>query len=200
MIGVPTSGSAPEYYGRTMLRHHGLDPEKDATFRAVGPGEMMYLALKIGAVDAAIANILDSVRLVHEEKRGFSELMTADEVIKGVSNAIVTSSRKIKENPSQIKKVIRGTLKAISFVKENRKEVIDYMVKEWGLGKELASPLYEREREAYSIDGRVSEENFQAEIKSSQELGFLPPHLKIPTSQLRDFTLLEEVIREMGMK
>lgn len=198
VIGVATIGDAMDYAARAILRHHGLDPERDAIIRPVGVGQLTFLAVKTGAVDAGLMNVIHLLKLEHE-KRGFKELMAVDEVVKGISNALQVSVKKLKDNPAEIKKMIRGTLKALAYTRENRKDSTDHMTKVWGLEKELVLPLYDREKEAYSINGKAPDENFQEVVKNSQERGLIPPK-DIPTSQLRDFTLLEEVLKEMGIK
>ncbi len=158
---------------------------------------MKMATLLSGSVDAGIMNVMEGILL---EKRGFKRLVSADDIIKGVvSGAIMVSVKKLKENPHQIKKVIRGTLKAIAFVRDNRKATIDFMTKEWGLDKELAPAIYDREKDDYILNGKVPDENFQAVIKEIQERGLFPAK-EVPTSQLRDFTLLEEVLKEMGIR
>ena len=74
------------------------------------------------------------------------------------------------------------------------------MVREWGLKREIALPLYEREVEGYTRDGKAPDEAFQAIIKDAQDRGLLPPTLKVPASQLKDFTLLEEILKELGIR
>jgi ABC-type nitrate/sulfonate/bicarbonate transport system substrate-binding protein len=54
-IGVPAIGSDGHNFARRFLRDAGLDPEKDATFLAVGLGPDAVAAFKAGQLDAVMA-------------------------------------------------------------------------------------------------------------------------------------------------
>jgi NitT/TauT family transport system substrate-binding protein len=54
-IGVPAIGSDGHNFARRFLRDAGMDPEKDATFLAVGLGPDAVAAFKAGQLDAVMA-------------------------------------------------------------------------------------------------------------------------------------------------
>ncbi len=67
-IGVPAIGSDGHNFARRFFRDAGLDPEKDATFLAVGLGPDAVAAFKAGQLDAVMA--IEPVQTVLESIGG----------------------------------------------------------------------------------------------------------------------------------
>jgi NitT/TauT family transport system substrate-binding protein len=199
IIAVGTVGDAMDYASRAIIKHHGMDPDKDVKLRAVGAGQITYQTLRAGATDAAIMSVLSGLQLIRE-KKGHRILMEVDEVRKGVSNNLIVSLKKMKEQPEQIKKVIRATLKSIDYLRKNREKVVDYMVKEWQVDRELALSYYDKVIGGYTSNSKTPDANFYAEVKDAQDRNLLPGDLKLPISQMRDYAVLEEVLAELGIK
>lgn len=195
IVAVSTFGSDTEYAARAILSHFGLDPDKEVMLRAVGSGQMTYQSLKAAVTDAGIMSVLEGLQLVRE-KRGFKILMEVDEVRKGASNNLVVALKKLKEEPGEIKQVIRATLKSIDYLKKNRERVVDYLVKEWRIDRDLALPYYDKVIGGYNSDGRSPDANFQASLREVEERGVVPVDVKIPLSQMRDYSLLAGVLKE----
>jgi NitT/TauT family transport system substrate-binding protein len=53
-IAVTSIGSSTDYAARAIMRHFGLNPDKDATIIALGGGTTIWSAIKGGSVEAAI--------------------------------------------------------------------------------------------------------------------------------------------------
>jgi len=53
-IAVLIFGGVAHFAARVMVKHFGLDPEKDVKYVAVGPPDARYAALSQGFVDAAL--------------------------------------------------------------------------------------------------------------------------------------------------
>ncbi len=199
VVGIGTRGSATEFSARTILKYHGLDPDKDLSMIAVGGTNLTYQALLAGSVDAAI---IFGFAPVDARKRGFKELLAARDVPGFItpSLGIATTDKRIKEKPSQVKGMIRATLKALIFIKGHPKEVADFITREWKLDRELASAYYDSEVKNYTKGGKVSDDALQSEIRAGKEMGIMSVKTLIPSTRLADFTLLGEVQKELGLK
>jgi ABC-type nitrate/sulfonate/bicarbonate transport system substrate-binding protein len=199
IVAIATVGDAMDYASRAILKHHGMDPDQDVKLRAVGPGQMTYQTLRSGMTDAGIMSVLNGTQLMRE-KKGFTILMEVDEVRKGVSNNLIVSGKKLKEQPAQVRKVIRATLRSIDYVRKNREKAVDYMVREWNIERDLAFPFYDRIISGYIPDSKSPDANFLAEVRDAQERGLLAQNIKVSVPQMRDYALLDEALKELGMK
>ena len=73
-------------------------------------------ALESRAVDATV---LDSVRAAFMTRRGFRSLANLGEITKTPFMGLGVSQRKIKSNPDVIRRMVRGTARAVRFIKDN---------------------------------------------------------------------------------
>jgi hypothetical protein len=87
-------------------------------------------------------------------------------------------------------------LKSIDYLKKNRERVVDYVVREWHIDRELALPYYDKVIGGYNSDGKTPDANFQASLREVQERGVVPADVKISLSQMRDYSLLARVLKE----
>lgn len=53
-VGISVFGGAYDLAARTILRHHGLEPEKQVTILQIGDSRTLYSALTAGSIDSAI--------------------------------------------------------------------------------------------------------------------------------------------------
>ena len=94
--------------------------------------------------------------------------------------------------------MVRAILRASRFVRENREDTVTIMQEWLSLDRETAEASYEISWKAFSADGTVSEKALQQEIDQAAEEMKLPTGT--PASRVADFSLLEEVQRELGLK
>ena len=139
-IGIPSYGSTPDVVGRMVLKHFGVDPEKE--IKAIGlPTDAARLAaLKEGMVDAiVVAPPID----YEGKKLGFNVLARAGDIFTFPYNGLGTNMRKIKERPDQVKRAIRALIKANNYIRKNREGTIRVLV-DWAKTKpELAAASYD---------------------------------------------------------
>ena len=108
-IGINSFGSSADYAAYVALSRNGLDPNKDATFLAVGGGTQERLAaLASGSVDATV---LTSPLEYNAEKQGFKILVPMHEMSKLARipvTGVATSMKKIEKEPDEIVRVLRA--------------------------------------------------------------------------------------------
>ena len=109
-IGILNPGSPPDFMTRMIVRHFGLDPEKEIKLVSVGPPEARFAALNQGIVHATL---LSPPFDFEAKKLGFNVIAITREIISFPETGLVTGVKKIQEKPDEIKRVIRAGLKAI---------------------------------------------------------------------------------------
>jgi ABC-type nitrate/sulfonate/bicarbonate transport system substrate-binding protein len=114
-IGLNTFGGTIESIARLMVKHSGLDPDRDVKFLATGTVNSRFASMKQGLTAAT----LGSPPLDFLGKRlGFVVLARAQELFNFPASGLVASVRKIKEAPDEIKRVIKaGSRPTVTFIR-----------------------------------------------------------------------------------
>lgn len=187
--GVNAFGSSEDVFSRVTFKYYGLDPDKDLKYIALGEGSGRIAALEQGAIDVSLIPTPDDIRA---EEKGFNILGRTAEATRSPIGGLGTTLDRINKNPEQVKKVIRGMLKGLKFIRENKDETVK-IIAEWvNLTPEQASRAYDLVRDSY-LDGVASDEDI-----------LLDPELtkaglnKSNMDKVRDFSLVNEVKKEMG--
>lgn len=194
VIGTGSVGTSNWMATREVLKHFGLDPDKDLTLISVGAG-MLMPALMAGSVDAVVEAPPKSIWAKH---RGYRELARVADYVVVPSIGLGTTEKRIKERPALVKKMIRATLKGMIFARENKTEAMEHMVKEWGVDRDLVKETYEIGVSTYTKNGIVSDRGIMTHIDL---LKFTGARIEkdINISQIVDFSLLKEIHRELGL-
>ena len=79
------------------------------------------------------------------------------------------STDKIRKNPSQIVRMIRATLKAVGFLKNNTPESLAIMQDYLNVSADAAAKIHDLSLRSLNMDGLVAKSNFDAEIRLAKE-------------------------------
>jgi ABC-type nitrate/sulfonate/bicarbonate transport system substrate-binding protein len=129
------------------------------------------------------------------EKKGFRRLVFVGDVLDYPQGGLATTDKKIQENPAQVKRILRSMVKSLIRIRQNREELVAYIGQRWKMDPEFAAASYETMLRAYSTDGATSAQSIQSVIDSIK--GRTRP---VSIAQVVNFSLLEEVQREMKVK
>lgn len=194
-IAVTSLGGGLEYALREILaKLGGLNPDREVRIVALSMTDQM-LGLTSGSLQGAmLVPPFDAIMA----KKGFKSLVFAGDIMDFPQGGLATTDKKIKERPSQVKKIVRATVNSLIHIRENRDELVSYIANRWKIDTELAASSYQIMVRSFSRDGTASPRSIQNVIDSTRA------RLKIerPTaiSDLINLSLLEEVHREMGIK
>jgi ABC-type nitrate/sulfonate/bicarbonate transport system substrate-binding protein len=193
-IGVSTFGGTSDLSARLLLKQHGID-EKNAILLQFGTESTRVGALKAGAADAIIVPV-PAVAILKQE--GYREIAFVGDAVEFASNGYSTTEKRIKENPQEVKKVVRSIYRGLRFAKENPEETIKIIEKEWKVKSDIARGSYLAIIKALNDDGIIGEKqlsiHFDLIRRTEKEIG------EIPVDKVVDFHLLREVRRELGGK
>jgi NitT/TauT family transport system substrate-binding protein len=109
---------------RASLKALGVDPDKDVTLIVIGAASIRMAALEAGSVEAAIMPVPWNFRLT---QKGFKELIFTGKVLTQPLTGIATSRERVERNPEQVKKMLRGFLRSLKAVKEDKKDVVEFI-------------------------------------------------------------------------
>ena len=194
-IGLNSIGGGLESTVRMMLKHYGLDPDKDVKFLATGGVETRFAALKQGlTVATAGSTPVDYLG----KKFGYVVLARAYELFSYPNTGLVASVKKIKENPDQLKRVIKAGIKANRYLLQNREGTIQVMMQWMRIDKDTATATYDGSVKSFNDDGSVSEAGLRIAIDEARKAANISREVAI--NEVADFSILREAQRELGTK
>ena len=194
-VGVSQFGGTSDLAARLVLKHFGVEPERDALIIQIGSEGTRIAALRVGSVAAIIVPVPAVVLL---KRDGFNEISFVGDVVEFASNGYSTTDQRIKEHPQEVKKVLRAMYRGLRFAKENPEGTIGVIQKEWKVEPEIAKESYTAIVKALNDDGIIGEKQLKMHFdiirKTEKNIG------EIPVEKVVDFRLLREVRRELSGK
>jgi len=194
-LGVSSFGATADVAARMMIRHFGVDPEKEMKIVALGPDRARFAALQEGVVDVAVISPpADS----EGKKLGFNVLARAYELFSFPFIGLGANVKKIKERPDEVKRAVRALIKANRYIRQNRDGAIQVMM-EWGrTDRESATATYDSTWKVFNLDGNIPEDGLRLVIDQAKEA--LKITREVSPNEIADLTLLREAQRELGIK
>ena len=178
---------------RASLKALGVDPDRDVTLIVIGAASLRMAAMEVGSVEAAIMPVPWNIRM---KQKGFKELIFAGKVLSQPLTGLATSKDKAEKNPEQVKKMLRGFLRTLRAVGEDKRGVTEFIAKKFGLDANSAEETYKVMLQTMSQDGMVSEADLKDLLEQArQETG---TKREIVLKDIVDYSLLRQVSREMG--
>lgn len=192
IFAVDSLGASTTYLlAKEMMRQAGLDPDKDVRMIPVGDQVARIVQLKAGTIDGTS---MTPPQVVTARNQGFRMLGSVKNVPELPSTGLATSEKLIRENPEQVRKVLRAVIRGLVFVRENREETVRLVMEHLKLERTVAEESYELVKDAYSPDGTMSEQGFQLVSELQRDIGPLKSN---PASLMSDFSLLRQVQKQL---
>ncbi len=194
-VGINVFGSNLDIIARNIFKHSGLDPDKDIKFLAGGPLEARFSSMKQGLIAATFggppADFLG-------KKMGFVVLARAHELFSFPVTGILSSVKKIKEKPDEIKRVIRAGIKANRYIRQNRDGTIQTFMEWLKIDKEMATATYDSVGKSFNEDGSLPEDGLRLLIEEAKKAAKI--NREIASSEVADLSILREAQKELGIK
>jgi NitT/TauT family transport system substrate-binding protein len=190
-IGSLNPGGLVDTLLRRILLQGGLQPDKDVVVLNMGGTPERYAALKSGTIAASMLSAPHSLRA---EKEGFTKLAATRDYVNVSGTGLVVHADQIKKRPAMMKQFMRASLRAMNYIRENRTDTIQMIVREFGMDQEIAALAYKQLLELLSIDGKNRVDGYQLLIDFARAAQKVDK--PISAAQFIDETLLDEVLRE----
>lgn len=193
-VATTGPGTMAYYATKKAIASLGLDPDKDVVYVNV-PYDARYPALKSKSAAAAVLTPPADTVAVEE---GYKSLVFTGDVLDLPGDGLVTTEKKLKDNPDEVRRMIRATLKSMAYVKDNPQEAISFQVKEFGLEEKLARFSYETVvKKIWVFDGSITPKGIQGVVDMAlaggQIRGTVDPQKAV------DLTILKEVQKELKL-
>ena len=194
-LAVSTYGATSDVAARMMMKHGGVDPEKELKIIQLGAERGRYAALKEGIVDVAV---LSPPTDTDAQRNGFRVLSRFHELFKLPFTGIGTNLKKLKEKPDEVKRMVRAMLKANRFVRANREGSIQTMMDWIKVDRESAAATYDSTWKIFSEDGSISESGLKLVIDQGREA--MKIERQVALAEVADFSFIREVQKELAIK
>jgi NitT/TauT family transport system substrate-binding protein len=189
-------GTRGSHYHATvaMVKHLGMDPQKDVKLISTIDVTQGLTALFSGAVAAAtLSPPYDSTAV----RKGYNRLVSGPDVLpRFVENGLVLRRAKLRDNPDQVRRMLRAFVRGLRYAKERPGDAIALIQKDWNLDRETAQVAYEAVLPTYNQSGECSDELILAAIKRAQQDAKITLSSFAPKDFV-DWTIIRTVQRDL---
>jgi len=192
-VGISAFGGAYDLVARTILKHHGLDPEKQVTLLQIGDSRTLYSALSAGSIDSAI---LGPPYDIKAELDGANRLFDSSEIFDMPFSGLATSKKKLQQERAEVKAIVRGLERIRRYIAANRSEAEAFAKQFLNLNDKEARLSIAQMVKSFRETGRTTDEAVADFIETAlrstkQKAGSIKP------ADIVDWSVTMEVVREL---
>jgi len=197
-VAIGSSGDTQDRMITMFVERGGLSGKEIIRIAVGADTNTRILAIKTGN---AHATTVDPGGLVFAQKEGLVSLGFLGDLFPMPFQGFVATERKIRDNPAQIKRWLKGAIRGLMFVRDRPEEAVDVGIKKLQLGKATRAMVLEGTKNyvralPQGIPGLPTAEG----VKNFLEYDIKTPlQIKedIPPERLLYLRLVEEVKKEL---
>lgn len=197
IAGGPAGGMAVLLVER-VVKNFGLDPKQDVSILPIGLSDADRLAaLQAGVVDAIVIGVPENIRAV---KMGYKELVFVGDLIQFPQNGFGSSDKKIRENPDEVLRMVRATLRALVLLseKKNDEEVRDIITKQWKITDQtIVSESFRHVRRFLTRDASAKPEEIKFLIDLARTNAKVSRQFSV--EEIVDYSFVERARKDLGL-
>jgi NitT/TauT family transport system substrate-binding protein len=197
-IAGSSPGGSATLLANQALKQIGLEPGKDVSvLQMSGNAASRYAVLESGVVDASLLSVPENI--IAQEK-GYNELLFLGDVIEFPQNGFGTSEKRIRENPDEIYRMVRATLRGLQFVwdKNNQEAVTSILMKQWKVNdRKMAAEMARQVGRVLTRDAYVKPESVQVLIDLARDSAKVPKPVTV--NEVVDYSFADKARKELGL-
>jgi len=190
-VAINSLGGGLEGQVRLIFKHFGLDTEKDVKLLASGGMESRLTSMKQGLTVATVGS--PPIEFV-AKKLGFVVLAKAEDLFSYPSSGLVVNTKRIKERPDEIKRMIKAGMGTNHYIAHNREGTVQAMMEWMRIDRDTALSTYDGVVKTYGDDLSLPENGIRLLIDEAKKNAKLNREISI--EQVADLSLLKEVQKE----
>jgi ABC-type nitrate/sulfonate/bicarbonate transport system substrate-binding protein len=195
VVAISSFGGTQHLVTVATLRAVGINPDRDVKVINVGNEAVRIEQLRAKQVHAAMINPPMSVMMKRE---GFGLLLHAADYVDLPLTGLGATTKKLKENPDQAKRVVRALNESLRFIRSNRKETVDIFARWLKIDPSIAADTYDVAVKVLSVDGSATDKAIMASIEEAKDAGKIKGNFT--PSDVSDFSLVKAVVAENKQK
>jgi len=196
-IAGSSPGGSATLLANQALKQIGLEPGKDVSvLQMSGNAASRYAVLESGIVDASLLSVPENI--IAQEK-GYHELLFLGDIVEFPQNGFGTSEKRIRENPDEVYRMVRATLRGLQFVweKNNQEAVTNILMKQWKVNdRKMAAEMARQVNRVLTKDAYVKPESVQVLIDLARDSAKVTKPVSV--ADVVDYTFLDKARKELG--
>ena len=197
-IAGSSPGGSATLLANQALKQIGLEPGKDVSvLQMSGNAASRYAVLESGVVDASLLSVPENI-IAHE--KGYNELLFLGDVVEFPQNGFGTSEKRISENPDEVYRMERATLRGLQFVwdKNNSEAVTNILMKKWKVNdRKMAAETARQVARVLTKDAYVKPESVQVLVDLARESAKVTR--PVNAMDVVDYSFLDKARKELGI-
>jgi NitT/TauT family transport system substrate-binding protein len=197
-IAGSSPGGSATLLANQALKQIGLEPGKDVSvLQMSGNAASRYAVLESGVVDASLLSVPENI-IAHE--KGYNELLFLGDVVEFPQNGFGTSEKRIRENPDEVYRMVRATLRGLQFIwdKNNSEAVTNILMKQWKVNdRKMAAEMARQVSRVLTKDAYVKPESVQVLVDLARESAKVTK--PINAMDVVDYSFLDRARKELGI-
>lgn len=125
-VATSSIGSLGDFLFRYALRKHGINPDREIAWIAIGTNGERLQALLSGAIDGADVTYPADIQA---ERKGYRVLIDARKEITFPTTSVVTRRKNIREDRDTVMRMVRSHVEGIAFHKQNKEFALKVLTK-----------------------------------------------------------------------
>jgi ABC-type nitrate/sulfonate/bicarbonate transport system substrate-binding protein len=196
-VAASSPGGSATLLAYQVLRRVGLEPGKDVSVVPMGGSAAgRYAVLESGVVDASFLSVPENIFALD---KGYNELIFAGDLVEFPQNGFGTSDKRIRENPDEVYRMVRATLRGLQFVwdKNNQEAVTNILMKQWKVNdRKMAAEMSRHVGRVLTKDAYVKPESVQVLIDLARESAKITKPVAV--ADVVDYSFLDKARKELG--
>ena len=197
-IAGSSPGGSATLLANQALKQIGLEPGKDVSvLQMSGNAASRYAVLESGVVDASLLSVPENI-IAHE--KGYNELLFLGDIVEFPQNGFGTSDKRIRENPDEVYRMVRATLRGLQFIwdKNNQEAVTNILMKQWKVSdRKMAAEMARQVNRVLTKDAYVKPESVQVLVDLARESAKVTK--PVNAMDVVDYSFLDKARKELGM-
>jgi ABC-type nitrate/sulfonate/bicarbonate transport system substrate-binding protein len=187
-MGVPGLLGSQHISAKFILKHYGLDPEKDIVYRVVETGARIPAILS-GSIDCSMMDYGEAFRA---KTTGLKMLVNSADLHGLIAGGLAANVKKLKEQPDQVRRMLKALTQALQYIQNNPEGTQQVMMSWLKIDREMAGDIYLMAVNNYTKNGLVEEATLNSLVTAMlAEAGIK----NVSPSQLVDFSFLQQVLK-----
>jgi NitT/TauT family transport system substrate-binding protein len=197
-IAGSSPGGSATLLANQALKQIGLEPGKDVSvLQMSGNAASRYAVLESGVVDASLLSVPENI--IAQEK-GYNELLFLGDVVEFPQNGFGTSEKRISENPDEVYRMVRATLRGLQFIwdKNNSEAVTNILMKQWKVNdRKMAAEMARQVGRVLTKDAYVKSQSVQVLVDLARESAKVTR--PVNAMDVVDYSFLDRARKELGI-
>jgi NitT/TauT family transport system substrate-binding protein len=190
-VAVDRLATLQDIVARDLIKRKGVNPDL-VTYIQTGSVSNSVQSLSQGSVAAAVLSLPHNVIMA---QKGYREIASATEFnLRSASGGMATREAKLKQEPAQVKTVIRATFEAMDFNRREKVWMVSYIQNKWKVAPKVAEQSYNAWLNGFTADGKIALKDLQDIYDAAYASQLIPTAVPVP--KVMDYTLLDEVLKE----